>query len=186
MHGNLKVDMGTLANKLHDPYEKHVELGVVFKPDSGEHYTIEQTDGKNTDVYVECQLVPTQTEVTARLCCIGESGGTGIYKIPPPGTEVILVFPGGTLDAVPYIVASGNTVSQDGPNSGKGVPDELDADTMVISNTKATIICNNSGDITINAKDGKVIVNASSQVELAVGGAGGTKLTVTSSAVDVT
>lgn len=167
--GNMRLDPNVIANLVYDPSAKHVELALVYKPANGSHFTLYSINNDDiiNDVYIECKLVPMGELITARLCpSAGTGSGFGVYSIPPVDTEVIIVFPGGSTDNVPYLIANGHTISQSGDSKGHGVPDELDETTLVITNKDKVIISNSNGDITINAKSGKVVINASDDVEI--------------------
>lgn len=116
---------------------------VVKRQGEDAHYEI--TD---TDVLVEVDLMPHRQPVTCRLAAAAGGPGHGLWRVPPEGSEVAVVIPGGELESEAMIVgvlASGTK------------PDGLDADTMVLVNPKNVIIKSDNGDIKIDA-DGAVHV----------------------------
>lgn len=72
-------------------------LGVVFKPDNGEHFYLENSNGK-TRVYVEVQTLPEGLDLTCRLAT------RPTWYIPTVGTTVAVLIPSGEVDHCPLVV----------------------------------------------------------------------------------
>jgi hypothetical protein len=124
-------------------------LGLVVKRD-GEtsHFEIETDDSGNpSDVLVEVDLMPEGIPVTARLGCGAGSLGSGGWKIPAPGTEVVWMAPHGEMEADVMIV---------GTLATRAVPGALDADTYVLVQPKNLIIASQdgSGKVKVGSPDG--------------------------------
>lgn len=103
-------------------------LGLVYKP-NGEatHYEFDADVG----VLVHVELMPNQEPLLCRLGGLGEGGAHGVWRIPPIGSEVAVLIPGGALENDPILV---------GVLASGGVPDELDEETLVVKGPKVVII----------------------------------------------
>ncbi len=76
-------------------------LAVVVVPEGEDsHFEIKQTGSKITAVLVDVETAPEGEDVTAKLSSSG-----GLWRIPKPGTEVIVSMPSGKQDFFPTIVA---------------------------------------------------------------------------------
>jgi len=102
-------------------------LGVVYQDDSGSHYDVDDELG----VLVHVRLMPAEEPLLCRLGGLGSGGDGGVWRIPPVGTEVVVVIPSGDIDDDPCIVAT---------LASGGTPGELDEDTLVVKAPKVTII----------------------------------------------
>lgn len=102
-------------------------LGVVFGPDGGSHYEVDDDIG----VLVHVELMPAREPLMCRLGGLGEGDALGVWRIPPVGTEVAVLIPSGELDDDPMIV---------GVLSSGGTPGELDADTLVVKAPRVVVL----------------------------------------------
>jgi hypothetical protein len=109
-------------------------LGVVYTDDDGTHYEVDADLG----VLVAVKLMPSEEPLLCRLGGLGQGGDQGVWRIPPPGTEVVVCIPGGEIDDDPCIVAT---------LSSGGVPDELDEDTLVVKAPRVVIIAEGAVEI---------------------------------------
>ncbi len=83
-----------------DDLKQHIEIGII-KGDIGEsHFAVE--DG---DVWVEVRLVPTEQPVTCRMSTVAGAPGMGVWMVPAEGTEVVVAFPNGKIDAGGIVIA---------------------------------------------------------------------------------
>jgi hypothetical protein len=111
--------------------------GIVVKR-QGEAERFEMDD---EECLVEVNLVPGGQPVTARL-------GALVWRIPPEGAEVGVLFPGGQLDAAPVIVCEVG-----------GAPDELAGDNTVLR-ADGDVVVKAGGDVKVDAGDSKKILLA--------------------------
>lgn len=114
-----KLDLSSLRAALEDR-RVWTALGLVQVPaGSTSHYEI--TDD---DVLVEVELLPAGEPLTCRLACTAAAGpGGGVWCIPAPGTEVVVLVPHGEFENDPVII---------GTLSSNTVPYGLSATTLVI------------------------------------------------------
>lgn len=127
MRGSRKLDMSGIREALVDR-RFWVGLGIVYKPDGeSSHYEIDTDVG----VLVNVELMPDREPLLCRLGGLGEGGLNGVWMIPPVGTEVAVVVPGGDIGGEPMIV---------GVLASGGVPTELDGNTLVVRAPNVTII----------------------------------------------
>jgi hypothetical protein len=96
--GGRTVNRAEVRDALEDG-RVHCALGLVVKrPNETSHYSLETDDtGSPVDVLVEVDLMPRQEAVTCRLGALAGGPGSGIWRIPPPGTEVMVMVPRGEL-----------------------------------------------------------------------------------------
>jgi hypothetical protein len=112
-----------------------VGIGLVKPPPGGgSHYDVDDDVG----VLVSVELQPEGQPVMARLGGLGEGGSNGVWRIPPLGSEVAVVVPGGDLDADACIV---------GVLASGGTPGELDGDTLVVRAPKIVIIADGAVEV---------------------------------------
>lgn len=105
-----------------------LRYGVVTQfPGESSHFEIDNDDGQ---VLVQVLLMPEATPILALLACSAGGPGTGLFKNPAVGTEVIVGVPAGDLEADAVIL----TCLPSGT-----VPSELDATTMVLKNPDGSI-----------------------------------------------
>lgn len=83
-----------------DSLKQYVEIGVVRAEGGDSHYSIE--DGS---VWVDVVIMPTETPVTCRLATGVGSPGNGVWMVPANGTEVVVLFPGGSSEAGGIVTA---------------------------------------------------------------------------------
>lgn len=123
-----------------------VKLAQVVQPaGQAAHW---ETDN-STDLLVHVELMPHQEPMMCRL------GGCAGWRVPPVGTEVIVVFPEGDYDACGHILA---VLTSGSPHAS------VDADTEVHSAPKMKIEAT-AGDTEIGAT-GNVKVQPTGNVEL--------------------
>lgn len=136
--GGRAMEPGVAREALED-HKLWATMGTVVADKGGSHYEVRAEDSNNVDILVEV-LLASGEGVTCRLGGFAGGAGIGVWRIPPVGSEVAVLVPTGELEADPIIVAvlSANTV-----------PDNLDADTLVIRNTK---------DIKLDTPDGTFIL----------------------------
>lgn len=108
-------------------------LGLVYKPDGEDSHF--EVDGE-VGVLVNVELMPDREPLLCRLGGLGSGGTGGVWKIPPVGSEVVVVVDGGDIGGETYIV---------GVLSSGGTPSELDETTLVIKSPKVTIIATEPG-----------------------------------------
>ncbi len=121
------------------------EVGMVYQPtDAGSHFEIDEDVG----VLVHVQLMPYKTPLMCRLGGLGEGGLRGVWKVPPVGSEVAVILPGGTVESDTLIVAV---------LSSGGVPPELDEETLVVRGTKVVIICDDAETVEIRSASGTAL-----------------------------
>lgn len=119
-------------------------VGIVrARPNEDKHFEAITKDGKLVDVSVEVDIMPRRESVTCRLGGFG--GARGIWRIPPPGTEVAVAIPGGELEGGPVIVAV---------LSSRDVPAGLDEDTLVVSNPKRVLVYSEDDKVFLGSNDG--------------------------------
>jgi len=94
-------------------------LGIVLADDSGSaHFEI-----NGGEVLVDVELQPSLEEVSAIVSTPLGGNGSGVWSVPPVGSEVIVAVPDGEFDFQPTIV---------GVMNGGGGVDGLSASTLVI------------------------------------------------------
>lgn len=188
--GSKPIDLSILKDALRDN-RVWCGLGLVVKRDGEDsHYEI-----VDNDVLIEIDLMPEGVAVTARLGSWAGGKGSGLWRIPPVGTEVAWMCPCGTLDSDTLVV---------GTFSSGEIPADLDEDTLVIINPKKVVLKSQNDDVTVDA-DGQVLIQGGdepiaretdpvkinspgalalwmSQVESAISGLGGTVPTPAASA----
>lgn len=149
--GAKPLDLQPLRDALMDD-RVHVGLGKVVKRD-GESTHFEIADG---DVLVEVDLVSDAGQpLTCRLGGMAGGAGTGLWRIPPVGTEVVVLIPMGELErADPVIV---------GTLASGTAPAGLDETTLVVLNPGKVRIHATAGDVEVEAS-GDVAVDAAGDV----------------------
>jgi co-chaperonin GroES (HSP10) len=155
-------DYRALLERLDVSFGDHVHYGKVVEADGDDghtHYSeLTDEDGNVTDIFVCVELGPQQVPTTVRLGSYAGTGqGDGLWKIPEPGTSVLVITPGGTLDAGPIIVAC---------SSNAQVPEELDQKTMVLKNGDGDIKVVSSGDVTITVGETSVTIAQNGDIDL--------------------
>ncbi len=129
--------------KIASGQDDHVYVGIVVKRD-GDDKHFEVTQGEDgIDVLVSVDLMPEEVPISARLCSFATVG----WKVPPEGSEVLVIVPGGRLNNAGFIVACG---------SSQVVPDELDETTYVMKNTAGDIRIIAGGCQVHIVKDGNI------------------------------
>ncbi len=132
--GSSRLDMSSVRAALEDR-RYWCGLGIVYKPDGeASHFEVDDDVG----VLVNVELMPNGEPLLCRLGGLGSGGTTGIWRIPPVGTEVAVMIPAGDIAGDTMIVgvlASGN------------VPDELDADTVVIKGPSNVLVIGSNVEI---------------------------------------
>lgn len=108
-------------------------LALVVEVD-GSHFEIDPDVG----VLVHATLVPDGQPLMARLGGLGSGGDSGVWRIPPAGSEIAVVIPDGDLDSDVIIV---------GVLSSGGTPGELDGDTLVVKAPKVVIVADAAVEI---------------------------------------
>lgn len=135
-------------------------LGLVVKRQGdSSHFQINNDNG---DVYVEVDLMPEGTPLTCRLGSFGGGPGTGVWRIPPEGTEVVVAVTQGEVSEQCAIIATLSTGA---------VPTALDGDTFVLFNPKKVHIESKDDKVEIVAK-GDVTVDSQGTVNIQNGSKG--------------
>ena len=144
--GGQTVNRAEVRDALEDG-RVHCSVGVVVhRPNEDSHYEVIEDDAGNpVDVSVEVDLMPRSEAVTARLGALAGGAGSGIWRIPPPGTEVMVMVPRGELENGPVIV---------GELSSRAVPPALDQDTLVIINPGKVIMASKNDQVYLGSPDG--------------------------------
>lgn len=144
--GGVTVNRAEVRDALEDG-RVHCAIGlVVHRPNDDSHFTIEtDANGNPVDVSVEVDLMPRREAVTARLGALAGGTGSGIWRVPPPGTEVMVMVPRGELENGPVIV---------GELSSRGVPGALDKDSLVIINPGKVIMASKNDQVYLGSQDG--------------------------------
>lgn len=121
-------------------------IGVVVSRGGDAHYEIVHDDGGNpVDVLVDVDLMPRGEYVTARLAASAGGPGAGLWRIPPVGTEVVVVVPGGELEGGPVVI---------GVLSSRNVPNALDKDTLVLAHPGKVILYSSQDKVYLGSSDG--------------------------------
>ena len=95
-------------------------LGIVLaSEDGGPHFEL---DGE--DLTVEVSLMPTQTQLTVRVGTVAGGPGSGIWRVPPVGAEVLVAVPDGDLDFQPTLASW---------YSSGSLPSDISESTLVIA-----------------------------------------------------
>jgi hypothetical protein len=138
-----------------------VGIGTVMKrQDEDSHWRFaEDENGNKVDVLVECDLHPGPIPVECRLASVGGGPGHGLWKVPPVGTQVVIVVQRGELEADCSIV--GTLASNQAPDAAL-----LDDDTLVLLNPKNIVVQSDTGDVNITATQGGVNVKAHGDVKV--------------------
>lgn len=140
-----RLDMATVRASM-GRQPAWVYLGIVVKPaDQTSHWSMDTDETGGPLIWVQFQ--PTQEEVECRLGGLGGGPGDGVWRIPPIGTEVMVLTVDGDLNADPAIVAV---------LSSGATPGELTETTLVVR----------APTVTINADAGDCKVLASGVVHL--------------------
>jgi hypothetical protein len=143
--GSFTPDRADMREVLADP-RTWCGIGIVVARDGGAHYEIIDDDSGNpVDVLVEVDFMPKREPLYCRLGAVAGGPGSGIWRIPPAGTEVYVAIPGGQLDGLPLLIAV---------LSSRNVPAALDADTLVVINPGKVIIASKDDKVSIGATDG--------------------------------
>lgn len=144
--GSKQIDVSALRALLRDE-RMWAGVGIVTKPDdSNQHYEI---DSDRDDVLVCCKASPSGVEVWARLGGIGGGAANlGVWRIPPVGAEVVLLFQEGYVEGDVFIVGTLSTGS---------VPSDVDADALVITNTKRIVLKSTDATVEVNGSDYSLI-----------------------------
>ena len=142
--GSAGIDLSSLKEAMHDD-RIWSAIGIVrAREGEGSHYEVD--DG---EVLVDVDFGDWVMPV---WCPLGGTGGietAGIWRIPSPGTLVVISVLNGHEADMPCIVAT---------LSSGAVPDALDADTLVVVNTKKIKIISLEEDVEIEAGDGKKVL----------------------------
>jgi hypothetical protein len=119
----------------------------VVRAFSGEtsHWELDTEETGGPLVWV--QLLPHRENTLCRLGGLGGGSGDGVWRIPPEGSEVVVLTVDADLSADPMLVAV---------LSSGATPSELDATTLVVRAEK----------VTIHADGGDAVVKASGTVHL--------------------
>lgn len=132
-------------------------IGVVRARDGdNSHFAID--DG---DVLVDVDLSPEGIPVVCRLGAAGGLAGGGVWRVPPDGTEVVVMVIGGDPRQMPTIVAA--------LPSGT-LPDDVDENVLLVVNTKKVRIVSTEEDVEVVAS------GAGKKVMLQGGGKGVARL----------
>ena len=127
-----KLDTSALREHVRDG-RLWAALGLVVKDGTDPHYTI---DG-SSDVYVEVMLVPTEVRISARLMSLVGGPGEGIWRVPPVGSEVLVVIPDGELLAGPVVVGTLSTGAI--PTGTQGINDSTPSTQTIIIGSSVLI-----------------------------------------------
>lgn len=142
-HGHKPADLSQLREALADD-RVWSAVGVVRAREGADSH-FEIADG---DVIVDVDLSPEGSPTWCRLGSAAGIEGGGVWRIPNPGTEVIVVQVAGDSRVMPSIVAtlaSGTT------------PIGLDKDVLLVVNTKKVRIVSTEEDVEIEAGSGKLV-----------------------------
>lgn len=126
-HGKRRMDLSAVREALKDR-RIYTCLALVVQGQDGIHYEIDEEEG---DILIEVVTVPEGISLTARLGAVAGGANTGIYAIPPVGTEVAIMIPSGDLNMGPIIVATLSTGGISNP-SGQG---PTDTQTVIVNGT---------------------------------------------------
>lgn len=154
--GNRALDLTHIRKALED---KRIwcGLGVVVERD-GSHFEQDEDEG---DVYVEVELMPDGIPLTCRLGSSSGGANHGVWKIPPVGTEVAVMFSlNGDIESDAMIVST---------LSSGGVPGSLDDTTLLVTNTDDTVVESTEGNILLSATQGDVDIACGSGKNVHVG-----------------
>lgn len=134
--GAKRVDMAELREALRDR-RVWTLFGTVTEPEGpGSHYRLVQEGGKTVDVLVEVETAPTVQDLTCRLSAWAGGPGAGLWRVPAPGSEVVVAMPEGRLDMMPTII---------------GVLSSGDAGSERISDQRTVIVASDRIEITAPA-----------------------------------
>lgn len=141
-HGHRPADLSQLREAMQDD-RVWSAIGVVkAREGDGSHW---EKDDDLGDVVVDVDLGPDGQPVWCRLA--GGAGDIGMWRVPPPDTEVLVSMPAGDPRSMPTIVRV---------LSSGSVPDDVDADVLLVTNTKKLRIVSTTEDVEIEAGSGKV------------------------------
>lgn len=121
-----RIDLGPIREALDNGLVWN-GTGIVVVPDGEEsHWENDEDIG----VLIHVELMPHRTPL---MCRLGGLGGadTGVWRIPPVGTEVTVELPGGTVEADAVLTAS---------MASGTVPSELDEDTLVVKAPRIVVL----------------------------------------------
>lgn len=97
-----QVDVSGAREALED-VRRWTAFGVVVSRDGEPHFEVTEGDA-GADVLVEVDLQPDELPVTCRLAAAAGGPGNGVWRVPPVGSEVVVVIPDGELEAGAIIV----------------------------------------------------------------------------------
>lgn len=144
--GGRTVNRAEVRDALEDG-RLHCAVGiVVHRPTESSHFEIIKDDAGNpVDVSVDVDIMPRQEAATCRLGALAGGPGSGIWRVPPPGAEVMVCIPRGELENGPFIV---------GELSTRSVPAALDQDSLVIINPGKVIMASKNDQVYLGTQDG--------------------------------
>lgn len=112
-----RPDLSMVREALRDQRE-WIFKAEVIEGDNGSHYEI-----INDEIIVDLITLPMEMEISAVVGFPIGGSGSGVFSIPPLGSEVLVAIPDGDLDFQPTIIAV---------QSGTGAPSGLSESTIVI------------------------------------------------------
>jgi hypothetical protein len=140
-HGHKPADLSQLREALSDD-RVWSAVGVVRAREGADSH-FEIADG---DVLVDVDLSPEGSPTWCRLGSAAGIEGGGVWRVPNPDTEVIVVQVAGDSRVMPAIVAT---------LSSGTAPSGLDGDVLLVVNTKKVRIVSTEEDVEIEAGSGK-------------------------------
>jgi hypothetical protein len=142
-HGHRPTDMSSLREAMQDN-RVWSAIGVVrAREGSGSHW---EKDDELGDVVVDVDLGPDGMPAWCRLA--GGAGDIGVWRVPPPDTEVLVSMPAGDPRSMPTIVRV---------LSSGTVPSAVDGDVLLVTNTKKLRIVSTTEDVEVEAGPGKTV-----------------------------
>jgi hypothetical protein len=133
------------------------KIGVVYKPDGENHFDNDSDIGMLVDV----KLMPGGEPLLCRLGAAAGGQGIGVWRVPKPGTEVLVLVPGGELQGGGVIVSTLSTGA---------APSLLDEDILLLVGDKLVhlestgdkLVLKSHGDTMIDS-DGDVVIQGGSE-----------------------
>lgn len=153
--GHMPADLSSLKEAMADN-RVWAAVGVVRARDGGNSHFEIVTDDEEEDVLIDVDLGPDGTPGWCRLGSHAGRAGGGVWRIPPPDTEVIVVMTSGDPRDMPAIVAT---------LSSGTLPQNVDGDALLVVNTKKVRILSTEEDVTVDASGGgkKVLLQGGGQ-----------------------
>ena len=142
--GRMPADLSSLKEAMADN-RVWAAVGVVRARDGGNSHFEIVTDDEEEDVLVDVDLGPDGTPGWCRLGSHAGRAGGGIWRVPPPDTEVIVVMTSGDPRDMPAIVAT---------LSSGTLPENVDGDALLVVNTKKVRILSTEDDVAVDASGG--------------------------------